>query len=89
MVPAIIILITTVSCSGPNADLPPPIAEIVQGFSGKEAPKQKLIQRDETQSKDRRPVSKKASAPPKSDAKTDDQLYQDFLEWQKSQKDKR
>jgi hypothetical protein len=89
IVSALIILTTMVSCSGSHADLPPPIAEIVEGFSGTEAPKQQLVQRDETQSKVRRPVSKKASAPPKSDAQTDDQLYQEFLEWQMKQRDRR
>jgi hypothetical protein len=72
-VSALIIHITTVSCSGPHADLPPPIAEIVEGFSGTDAPKQ-LVQRDEAQSKNRRPASKKASTPPKPDAQSDERI---------------
>jgi ribulose kinase len=68
--------------------LPPPIAEIVEAFSGTDAPKQ-LVQRDEAQLKVRRPASKKASAPPKPDAQRDEQLYQEFLEWQKNRRDQR
>jgi len=71
--------------------LPPPIAEIVERFSGTDAPKERLVQPDEAQSKVRRTASKKASTPPKTDAQKDEQLYQEFLEWQwqKNQKDKR
>jgi hypothetical protein len=69
--------------------LPPPIAEIVEGISGTGAPKQELVQRDEAQSKARRPASKKASTPPKPDTQSDDQLYQEFLEWQIKRKEQR
>src|SRR5262245_61022350 len=89
MVPALIILITTVSCSGPPANLPPPIAEIVELFSGTETPKQQLVQRDDAQPKIRRPPSKKTSAPPTPDAQRQQQLYQEFLEWRKNQRDQR
>jgi hypothetical protein len=61
--------------------LPPPIAEIVDVFSGTEAPKQ-------TQPKVRRPSAKKANTPSPSDAESEQQLYQEFLEWRKRQKDK-
>jgi|SRR5215468_9264476 len=88
-VSALIILITAVSCAGPHADLPPPIAEIVEGLSGTDAPKQELVQRDEAQSKVRRPASKKASTPPKPNAQSDDQLYQEFLEWQLKRREQR
>src|SRR5215510_7011478 len=86
-VPALIILITTVSCSGPPANLPPPIAGIVELFSGTEAPKQQLVQRDAAQPKVGRPVSKKASTPAQLDAQREQQqLYQEFLEWRSRQK---
>jgi len=86
-VPAIIILITTASCTGIPTDLPPPIAGIVDLISEPEPPKQQeqqLAQRDDPQPKSRRPASKKASTPPKTDAQKDEQLYQEFLEWQKN-----
>jgi hypothetical protein len=89
MVPALIILTTTVSCSGPRADLPPPIAEIVELFSTTETPKQQFVQRDDAQPKSRLPPSKKASTPPTSDAQREQQLYQEFLEWRKNQRDQR
>ena len=88
-VPALIILITTVSCSGPPANLPPPIAEFVELFSGTEAPKQQLVPRDAAQPKVGRPVSKKASTPAQLDEKREQQLYQEFLEWRRGQKDQR
>src|SRR5262245_44982531 len=81
-----LILITTVSCSGPAANMPPPIAGIVDLFSGgvTETPKQdapKAISRPVS-----RPASKKANAPAQADDQSDQQLYQQFLEWQKRQK---
>jgi hypothetical protein len=110
-VPALIILITIVSCSGPPANLPPPIAEFVELFSGTEAPKQQLVQQNEAQSKVRRvqpktstskaptenapkatsqsvarPAAKKANTSPASDAQSEQQLFQEFLEWRKRQK---
>jgi hypothetical protein len=84
-VPALIILITTVSCSGPRPDLPTPIAGIVDLFSGSETPKPKLTQRDEAQPKTPRTAAKKANAPLPSDAQKEKQLYQEFLEWRKNQ----
>jgi hypothetical protein len=87
MVPALIILLTSVSCSGPPANLPPPIAGIVELFSGTEAPKQQLVQRDAAQPKVGRPASKKASTPAQLDAQREQQqLYQEFLEWRSRQK---
>jgi hypothetical protein len=85
---AIIVLLNTINCSGPRADLPPPIAEIVDQFPGTETPKKRLVQRDKARPKTSQPPAKKASAPPKSDAQSDEQLYQEFLEWQKNQKGK-
>jgi hypothetical protein len=65
-VPALLILIITVSCSGPPADMPPPIAGIVELFSDgvTETPKQQLVQRDEAHPKVQR-AQPKASASPK------------------------
>ena len=108
-VPALIILMTTVGCAGPGADMAPP--NIVELFTGgvTEAPNQKLVQQDEAQPKARRgqpkastspkvaseqapkvasgsasrPASKKAST----DAQKEQQLYQEFLEWRKNQRD--
>ena len=76
-VPALIILITTVSCSGPPANLPP---------------KQPLVQRDAAQAKAAqakvgRPASKKASTPAQLDEKRKQQLFQEFLEWRSRQKE--
>src|SRR5262249_19398099 len=85
-VAALIILITAVSCSGPPANLPPPIAEFVELFSATEAPKQQLVQRGAAQPKVGRPAAKKANTPPALDAQKEQQLYQEFLEWRKRQK---
>jgi hypothetical protein len=76
-VPALIILITTVSCSGPPANLPP---------------KQPLVQRDAAQAKAAqakvgRPASKKASTPAQLDEK-EELLFLEFLEWRSRQKDR-
>jgi hypothetical protein len=89
MVPAVIILVTTVSCSGPPTDLPAPIAEIVDAFSGTETPKQQLVQRKEAEPKVRRPATKKASPLPTAEAQREQELYQEFLEWQKNKRDQR
>jgi hypothetical protein len=112
-VPALAILMTTVSCSGPGADMPLPSVGIVELFTGgtTEAPNQQ-VQQNEAQPKARRgqpkastspkvaqeqgpkstgqsasrTASKKASTPPQSDTQTEQQLYQEFLEWRKSQR---
>jgi hypothetical protein len=62
---ALIILITTVSCSGPAADMPHPSVGIIELFSGgvTEAPKQQLVQRDEAQPKVRRGQPKTSASP--------------------------
>ena len=88
-VPALITLITTVSCSGPRPDLPAPVAGIVDLFSGTETPKPKLAQRDKALPKTTQPSAKKANAPPTPDAQKEKQLYQEFLEWRKNQKDQK
>jgi hypothetical protein len=62
-VAAIIILICTVSCSGPRPDLPQPIAEIVNLFSGTDTPRQQSARRKESQKV--RPEQPKVSASPK------------------------
>ena len=124
ILPTLIILMTTMSCSRP--DLPQPYVEIVEPelFSAPvtEAPRRKLVQGDEAQPKVRREqpkasasrkvatsrkaatehapnttspaasdrVAKKAKAPPRPDAQTPDaqteeQLFQEFLEWRRRQ----
>src|SRR5262249_46403471 len=88
-VPAVIILITTASCSGPRPDLPEPVAGIVDLFSGTETPKPKLAQRDKGKPKTQQTVAKKANAAPTPDAQKEKQLYQEFLEWRKNQKDQK
>jgi hypothetical protein len=113
-VPALVILMTTVSCSGPGVDMPLPSGGIVELFTGgtTEAPNQQAVQQNEAQPKARRgqpkastspkvaqeqgpkstgqsasrTASKKASTPPQSDTQTEQQLYQEFLEWRKSQR---
>ena len=73
-VPGLIILITTVSCSGPPANLPP---------------KQPLVQRDAAQPKVGRPASKKASTSAQLDEKGElYQEFLEFLEWRSRQKDR-
>ena len=106
--PALIILMTTVSCAVPGADVPPPSVGIVELFTGgvTEAPNQQSVQQDEAQPRVRRgqpkaakeqapkttsrsaslPASKKASTP---DTQKEQQLYQEFLEWRKNQRDQR
>jgi hypothetical protein len=107
-VPALV-LITTASCAGPGADMPPP--NIVELFTGgvTEAPNQQSAQQDEAQPKARRGqpkastspkvakeqapkvASQSASRPPSKKASTEaqkeQQLYREFLEWRKTQKD--
>ena len=83
-VPAVIILITTVSCAGPGANMPAPIAGISDLFVT-ETPKQdapKAASRSAS-----RPASKKAKAPPQADDEMDEHLFQQFQEWQKRRKD--
>jgi hypothetical protein len=89
IVAVVTILLIAVNCSGTRADLPPPIAEIVYQFPGTETPKKRLVPRDKPPPKTPQPAVKKASAPPKSDPRSDEQLYQQFLEWQKNQNDQR
>jgi hypothetical protein len=88
-VPVLIILVTTVSCSGPHPDLPTPIADVVDLFSGTGTPKPKLAQRDKGQPKIPQAAAKEANAPSPSDAQKEKQLYQEFLEWRKNQKDQK
>jgi hypothetical protein len=85
-VPVLIILITAVSCSGPAANMPPPVAGIVDLISGgvTETPKQDASKA--TSRSASRPASKKATARPQGDDHTDE-LYQKFLEWEKRRKD--
>src|SRR5262245_46399845 len=86
-VPAVIILITTVSCAGLGANTSAPIAGISDLFSGgvTETPKQdapKAASRSAS-----RPASKKAKSPPQAGDEMDEHLFQQFLEWQKRRKD--
>jgi hypothetical protein len=105
----VIVLITTVSCAGPGAELAPP--NIVELFTGgvTEAPNQKLVQQDEAQPKARRgqpkaPTSPKVASEQASkatsqsasrstskkaspEAQKEQQLYREFLEWRKTQRD--
>jgi hypothetical protein len=64
-IPAVIILMTAVSCARPGADMPPPVG-ILELFSGRvtEAPKLQAIQRDEAPPKVRR-AQPRTTAPPK------------------------
>ena len=62
-VPALIVVITTVSCAGPGADLAPP--NIVELFTGgvTDAPNQQSVQQDEAQPKARRGPPKASTSP--------------------------
>jgi hypothetical protein len=64
-VPALMILVTTVRCAGPGADMPPPSIGIVELFTGgaTEAPNQELVQQDEAQPKVRRGQPKASTSP--------------------------
>src|SRR5215470_13358115 len=66
IIPAVIILMTAVSCSRPGADMPPPPVGILELFSGRvtEAPKRQVIQREEAPPKVRR-AQPRITAPPK------------------------
>jgi len=96
-VPTLIILITTVSCSGPGAVMPPPSLGIIELFSGgvrhgqpKASASPKAATEDAPKATSRsvpRPASKKANTPPPLDAQREQQLYQEFLEWRSRQKD--
>ena len=121
ILPTLIILVTTVSCSRP--DMPQPYVEIVEpelfSVPVTEAPRRKLIQGDEAQPKTRREqpetsasrkvatsrkvaaehppnttspavsgrAAKKAKAPPRPDTQREEQLFQEFLEWQRHRTD--
>src|SRR5262245_63531340 len=113
--PALVILATTVSCSGPGADMPAPSLGIIELFTGgaTEAANQQSGQQDEAQPKARRAqpkassspkvaneeapkttsgsasrqASKKASTPEELDSQREQQLYREFLEWRKNQRE--
>jgi len=93
-VPALMILMTTVSCSFDEG-------EPLFSLPWIDSANQQSDQRDEGQPKVRReqpktstspkvatvpaPKAKKANTPPRLDAQKEQQLYQEFLEWRKRQ----
>jgi hypothetical protein len=74
------ILLTTASCSTPTADMPQPRARIVE----REQPRTSASPKVATVNA---PKAKKANTPPRLDAQKEQQLFQEFLEWRKRQKD--
>jgi len=111
-VSALIIFMTTVSCSRP--DMPEPRVGIFEpSFLSPvtETATEQLVERDKGQPKAQRvqprtrtspkvatvhmpkvtgvsrPASKKPNTPPRTDAQREQQLFQEFLEWRRRQKD--
>jgi hypothetical protein len=73
------ILLTTTSCSTTTADMPQPRAGIVE----REQPRTSASPKVATVNA---PKAKKANTPPRPDAQKEQQLFQEFLEWRKRQK---
>ena len=98
-VPTLVIFLTTVSCSTPGIDEREPLFSVPLS----DAANPQSTQKDEGQPKIRRaqpktsappkvakvnaPKAKKANTTEQLDAQREQQLYQEFLEWQKRQKD--
>ncbi len=81
MVPTLVILMTTVSCSRP--DMPEPRVGIFEPLFSSPVidtakPKATSVLR---------PTSKKANTPPRLNSQKEQQLFQEFMEWRKRQKD--
>ena len=83
-VSALMILVTTVSCSTPTADKPKPRGGIVERQQPRTSasPKVTTVHAPKATSVSR-PGLKKANTPPRLDAQKEEQLYQEFLEWRK------
>jgi hypothetical protein len=85
-----IILMTTVSCSTRGPEMPQRRAGIVEREQPRPTapPKVATVNAPKaTSASVTRPVSKKANTPPRLGAQREQQLYQEFLEWRKRQKD--
>ena len=88
-VSALMILVTTVSCSTPTADMPKPRGGIVERQQPRTSasPKVATVQTPKPTSVSR-PASKKANTPPEPHTQKDQQLFQEFqefLEWRRGQ----
>jgi hypothetical protein len=89
-VSALMILVTTVSCSTPTADMPKPRGGIVERQQPRTpaSPKVTTVHAPKATSVSR-PGLKKANTPPRLDTKREQQLFgefQEFLEWRRRQK---
>ena len=78
-VPTFIILMTTVSCSTPGPEMPQRSAGIVEREQPRTSASPKVATVDT-------PKAKKTNTPPRLDDKREHQLFQEFLEWRKRQK---
>jgi hypothetical protein len=87
-VSTLMILVTTVSCSTPTADKPQSRAGIVerQQLRTSASPKVATVPAPKATSVSR-PASKKANTPPRLDTQREQQLFQEFLEWRRRQRD--
>jgi len=90
-VSTLMILVTTVSCSTPTADMPQPRGGIVEREQPRTsaAPKVATVQAPKATSVSP-PASKKANTPPRLDTQREQLLFrefQEFLEWRRRQKD--
>jgi hypothetical protein len=79
-VPTFIILMTTVSCSTPDPEMPQGRAGIVERAQPRPTASPKVATVNA-------PKAKKTNTPPKVDAQEEQQLFQEFLEWRKRKKD--
>ena len=79
-VPTFIILMTTVSCSTSDPEMPQGRAGIVERAQLRPTASPKVATVNA-------PKAKKTNTPPKVDAQEEQQLFQEFLEWRKRKKD--
>ena len=89
-VPAVMILVTTVSCATP--DMPQPRAGIIEREQPRTAtsPKVATVHAPKETGAASRQAQKKVNTPPQHDAKKEQQLFQEFeefLEWRRRQRD--
>ena len=78
-VPTFIILMTTVSCSTSGPEMPQRRAGIVERAQPRPTASPKVATVNA-------PKAKKASTPPRLDVQREKQLFEEFLEWRKRQK---
>jgi len=86
-VPTFIILMTTVSCSTPGPEMPQRRAGIVERAQPRPTASPKVATANAPKATSvSRPAAKKANTPPRLDTQREQQLFQEFLEWRRRQK---